>query len=261
MKKLYFGILFLSLVSSISAQARWTWGANLQLSHSGERVKEAYDFDRPGGAYGSSLHRTVFDPSFAGGAWVAYRLGLHWSLQTALQYRQLVATQRYELHIYDAAAQLNGAQLANTTLRQHSLEVPLRLRYYLTHPLRQARPFVSIQAAPAYLLSGEELTIQRQSDLSQGETQTIAYRYPLDFQQNYVSTSPLQLTYGAEIGIQWQQFALSLTHNRSLRAKRLDYDPPLICCFGDCVELYRGYNAHLQTRILQNTNLQLQYQF
>jgi hypothetical protein len=258
MKKLYLCTLLLAFAGALGAQSSWSWGVSLQFGQSGTALNESSEYHHPSLISGQVESRTVFTPSTTVGCWLAYRLSHRWSLQTGLQYRYLSIIRQREEHTYDPTDQLIRFQSSRSELHQQTLEAPLRLRFYWASPQRSFRPFFSIQAAPAYLLSGGELKIAQYADIVRADKQVLAYSDRLDFGKDYVRSSPLQLTYGAELGLQWQSFALSLTHNRTIRAERLDYDPNLhLICISSPIDYYH----YTQTRILRNTNLQLQYQF
>jgi hypothetical protein len=256
----YFLILIISLVGLVlSAQSRWSWGAAFQAGPSGERMDLRSDFNRPGVAYGNDRTRTLYRTSFATGLWVNYTLSPHWNWQAALHYRQQLRAEQRETFTYTPAGTLRTYYSRHSSLQQQSVELPLRLRCYTHAPARQWRPFLSIQLAPAYLLNGDLLVVNRYSDITTGDQTVLAEHYTLDFTEDYVTAYPWQLTYGAELGLAWSHFALSLVHNRTVNGKREDIAPRILCGFS--TSPCPIANQYSQTRILDHTQLQLQYQF
>lgn len=263
--------LYLSLVCSLMAailigQNDWSWGLSLQTGYSGERVNENYDYGRPGSFIGQRTTERIPELSAAAGLWLGYQLAPRWQIQAGMQYRHLVTAKRTVDQTFTAANAPRSYSNQRIDLQQQSIEMPFSLRYYLAHPVRAFRPYIGAQLAPAYLLAGRELQVERSWSFFNPVQETVAYEYLLDFSDDYVRTQPWQATYGFQLGVEWKQFALSLVHNRTFRAAQLDYDQDLLAyidvVFIDPADYANfQYNPYYQTRILRNTNLQLQYTF
>ncbi|RME96413.1 MAG: hypothetical protein D6772_11940, partial [Bacteroidetes bacterium] len=163
---------FLSL--PLLAQSLWQWGASWQVGKSGEQVAEQYEFSRPGVNVLRFTKNSQAACLFAGGLWTAYQLSSHWSLQLAAQYHRLHTRIESQSLLYNAANTLLSASYGEEQLYQHSIEIPLRLRFYIHTFQHRLRPFLGLQAGLAYLAAGKLLVRSQNLNLATGDITSIS---------------------------------------------------------------------------------------
>jgi len=263
-KKLTLCFLLLLSILALSAQPLWNWGFSLQVGQSQERTYQTERRTSADFSYREYSLRGGFEPTYGLGVWLERPFTSHWSLQTGLSYRRLMNTEQQQNYAYSSQHLLTELQEIRTTLSQQLLEVPFRIRYYFRDSKRLVRPFLSGQLMPVYMLSVKETTVRYRASQNRPLVQTSVWERTFDYTE-YGNLSPLQLTYGLELGVRWSHFSLSVAYHQRL-ATRKDISKqacprPNFLDANILIPCFCGEDLSAHGRVLNSTNLQLQYQF
>lgn len=258
MKTRLFWILLL-ITAQFGLAQKWQWGLHGGVGLSGEQQKLTQTTVRISGVGTiDGTQKTLLEPSVLVGAWVERKLGERWALTSAIQYHWLSHIEQYTSYIIGPSGNITNHEKNENRLQQSALEAPVGGRFYFQRPSRKWRVFLGAQLIPTWITDGALTFLSYQNNIFNTGPNIYGSSYHLDFDATYVQNQPIQLGYGAEIGFSKGPFAFALIKQWSFRPERLDYYNSY-GCRGGCDFFDPDYNGFYQTRLLENTNLRLQY--